>query len=84
MLTAVLWFAALGIYGQGAAIMGNLGPVIGWTMFLALSLVVSNAWGLGGGEWRNAPRPLKILLAGDAVLIISWIILGYANSLITI
>ncbi len=84
LITSVLWFAALGIYGQGAAIMGNLGPVIGWTMFLALSLVVSNAWGLGGGEWKNVPRPLRVLLLGDIVLIISWIILGYANSLITI
>ena len=84
LITAVLWFAALGIYGQGAAIMGDLGPVIGWTMFLALSLVISNAWGLGGGEWKNVSRPLRVLLLGDAVLIIAWIILGYANSIITL
>ena len=26
----LFWFGALGIYGQGATLMGDLGPVIGW------------------------------------------------------
>ncbi|MFZ5518583.1 MAG: L-rhamnose/proton symporter RhaT [Candidatus Zhuqueibacterota bacterium] len=79
--TAVLFFAALASYGQGAALMGKLGPVLGWTMFIALALVISNAWGISGGEWKNVPRPFRILMAGNAILIISWMILGYANSL---
>lgn len=81
LLTSLLWFAALGVYGQGAAIMGNLGPVIGWSMFLALSLVISSLWGLKDGEWKGMTAPLRVLLIGDGVLLISWIILGYANSI---
>jgi L-rhamnose-H+ transport protein len=81
MLTAVFWFAALALYGQGAALMGDLGPVVAWTMFLAISLVVSGAWGIGTGEWRGMPKALRILLIGDAVLLVSWGVLGYANSL---
>ena len=34
ILTGLFWFAALGVYGQGAALMGSLGPVIGWPMLL--------------------------------------------------
>lgn len=81
LVTALLWFAALGVYGQGAAIMGKLGPVIGWSMFLGLSLVVSSLWGLKDGEWKGVPVPLRMLLVGDGILLVSWIILGYANSI---
>ncbi len=81
LITAVLWFAALGTYGQGAAIMGELGPVIAWTMFLALALVISSFWGLKTGEWKGMTQPLNVLLIGDLVLIVSWCLLGYANYL---
>lgn len=81
LLTAVLWFAALGLYGQGAAIMGELGPVIGWTMFLALALIVSTVWGISSGEWKGMKKSKVILLIGDALLILSWIILSLTNSM---
>jgi len=80
--TATLFFAALGLYGQGAAVMGELGPVIGWPMFLGLALIISSIWGIVSGEWKGARKPLRLMLTGDAVLIGAWIILGYANSLI--
>lgn len=82
LLTAVLWFAALGLYGQGAAMMGEMGPVAGWAMFSAISLVVSNLWGIRSGEWLGVKKPMKVLIAGDVILLLSWIIMGYANSLI--
>jgi L-rhamnose-H+ transport protein len=61
--------------------MGNLGPVIGWVMFMALALIVSNLWGLKTGEWKNLRKPKQYLLIGNAILIISWIILGFANAI---
>ncbi|UXX77821.1 rhamnose/proton symporter RhaT [Reichenbachiella carrageenanivorans] len=79
ILAGVFWFAALGVYGQGAALMGSLGPVIGWPILLGLALVISNIWAYRGGEWQNAQKPFKILLAGLIVLIIAICILGYAN-----
>lgn len=79
ILSGVFWFAALGVYGQGAALMGNLGPVIGWPILLGLALIISNIWGYRSGEWKNAEKPFKILLAGLAVLIVAICVLGYAN-----
>jgi L-rhamnose-H+ transport protein len=80
VLTGVLWFAALGVYGQGAALMGSLGPIIGWPMLLALALIVSNALALRGGEWKGATGPFRVMLAGVGVLMVACCLLGYANS----
>lgn len=80
--TGVLWFAALGVYGQGAALMGSMGPVIGWPMLLGLALIVSNIWAVRGGEWKGSPGPFRLMLLGVAVLIVACGILGYSNSLL--
>jgi L-rhamnose-H+ transport protein len=81
LVTAILWFAAIGIYGQGAAVMGELGPIAGWIMFMSLALIVSNVWGLRTGEWKGMKVPLQYLYAGNLILILSFIILGLANVL---
>ena len=74
------WFAALGVYGQGAALLGEIGPVIGWPILLGLSLIISNYWAYRAGEWKNASKPFNKLLLGLLVLIISAVILGLGNS----
>ncbi len=79
ILSGVFWFAALGVYGQGAALMGKMGPVIGWPILLGLALIISNIWAYRSGEWKNAKKPFNVLLIGLAILIIAICILGYAN-----
>ncbi|SHJ11169.1 L-rhamnose/proton symporter RhaT [Pseudozobellia thermophila] len=79
VLSGVFWFAALGVYGQGAALMGDMGPVIGWPILLGLALIISNIWAYRSGEWKNAKAPFKLLLFGLAILIIAVCILGYSN-----
>ena len=74
------WFAALGVYGQGAALLGEIGPVIGWPILLGLSLIISNYWAYNSGEWDNAQKPFNKLLIGLLVLIISAVVLGLGNS----
>lgn len=80
ILASIFWFGALGVYGQGAALIGPIGGVIGWPMLLGLSLIVSNFWAHRAGEWKGAQKPFKLLLVGLLVLIISSVILGYSNS----
>lgn len=77
--SALLWFGSLGIYGQGAALMGPIGPVIGWPILLGLSLIASNALGFFTGEWKNAAGPFRLMLGGLVVLIVACAIIGYAN-----
>ena len=80
LIAGFCWFAALGVYGQGAALLGEIGPVIGWPILLGLSLIISNYWAYNAGEWDNAQKPFKKLLIGLFVLIISAVVLGLGNS----
>lgn len=80
IVAGLCWFAALGIYGQGSALMGELGPIIGWPMLLGLSLIISNIWAYSSGEWKNAKGPFRILMAGLAILILASFVLGYSNT----
>lgn len=81
VLAGLFWFGALGVYGQGAALMGEMGPVIGWPMLLGLALVISNVWAARAGEWKGAAGPFRLMLLGVGVLIGACAILGYANGL---
>jgi len=80
LIAGFCWFAALGVYGQGAALLGEIGPVIGWPILLGLSLIISNYWAYNAGEWDNAKKPFNKLLIGLFVLIISAVVLGLGNS----
>ncbi|GGG05512.1 sugar:proton symporter [Paenibacillus albidus] len=81
LLTAAVWFLALGFYAKATALLGPLGSVVGWLAFNGLSLIISNAWGLKDGEWRGFALPKKLLLWGNVILILSWVVVGVANSL---
>ncbi len=81
ILTGIFWFAALGVYGQGASLMGVLGPVIGWPMLLGFALIISNIWAYRSGEWNGAAAPFRLMLTGLAVLIVACMVLGFSNSL---
>lgn len=75
----LLWFGALGIYGQGATLMGEMGPIIGWPILLGVSLIISNIWAYMNREWVGAPRPFGWLLTGLFILIMATVLLGYSN-----
>ncbi len=81
IVAGLLWFAALGVYGQGATLMGDMGPVIGWPILLGVSLVISNIWAYLNKEWKGAGQAFVWLLAGLFVLIVATVILGYANGI---
>jgi L-rhamnose-H+ transport protein len=81
VLSALLWFGSLGIYGIGAAKMGELGAVLGWPTLVGLSLIFSNYWAIRSGEWKGAKKPLKILFLGIGILIAATLIMTYANTM---
>ena len=82
ILASIFWFGALGIYGQGAALIGPIGGVIGWPMLLGLSLIVSTIWAYRAGEWKGAKKPFNLLLVGLVVLIGASVLLGYSNTVV--
>ena len=62
IISGLLWFAALGTYGQGVALMGEIGTMICWPMMLGLSLIVSNIAAWFAGEWKDMKKPFQVLL----------------------
>lgn len=81
LVTALVWYLALGFYAKATALLGPLGSVVGWLALNGLSLIISNAWGLKDGEWKGFAAPKRLLLWGNVVLILSWIVVGIANSM---
>jgi L-rhamnose-H+ transport protein len=81
-LMALMWIGSFYLYGIGAAKLGKWGVVVGWPLFISLSIGVGNLWGLWRGEWKAAPASArKLLNLGLFVLLIAVIVIAVSNSL---
>jgi L-rhamnose-H+ transport protein len=78
----LLWYFGVVLYGGGAGIMGELGTVAGWPIFMATMIVFSTIWGFAMGEWKGSSSEAKwYMLAGLIVLIVASGISGVANQM---
>ena len=81
-LMGALWFASIVGYGAAAARMADLGPVLGWPLFMSAIILTSNVWGLALGEWKGASRSsLFTMLAGLGGLILGFCTLAWSSRL---
>ena len=79
-IMAFFWFGSTVMYGVGATKLGELGPVLGWPLFMSLIVITATVWGVATGEWKPAGKqPLRILGSGVAVLIVAIFVLGYSS-----
>ncbi|MDR1724252.1 MAG: hypothetical protein LBR84_10005 [Tannerella sp.] len=82
LLMAVLWIGSFYLYGFSSYNLGDLGKIVGWPLFISISIVVGNLWGLWKGEWRNSSKRARTMLnIGLVVLIIALIIFCISNIL---
>lgn len=80
-LMAILWIGSFYLYGMGIAKLGRWGVIVGWPLFISLSIVVGNLWGIWRGEWKNAPVKARSLLnMGILILCIAVVIIAISNS----
>jgi len=80
-LMALMWIGSFYLYGAGAARLGRWGVVVGWPLFISLSIIVGNLWGLWLGEWRGAPAAARRRLnLGLLILIVAVITVALSNS----
>ncbi len=78
----VLWMAGVSVYGAGASALGDLGPIIGWPLFMSMVIITGNIWGFATGEWKQGPRAaLRVNLAGVALLIVAIIVISVGGTL---
>lgn len=73
----LLWFGSSVLYGIATVFLGDLGPVVGWPLFMSLIVIVASILGLWTGEWHDAgeraPRMqgLAVLVLVAAVVVLS-------------
>jgi L-rhamnose-H+ transport protein len=80
-LMGVLCFGSFIVYGAGANALGPLGAVVGWPLFMSMSLVTSNTLGWLSGEWKGAPaRATGYAVASVAVLILAITVIALGGS----
>jgi L-rhamnose-H+ transport protein len=78
-LMGVLWMSSVAIYGAASAAMAEMGPVLGWPLFMSAIIIVSNAWGFATGEWSGVyRRTLATVSAGMLLLIIGFCTLAWS------
>ena len=65
----VLWFGSSILYGIATVFLGDLGPVVGWPLFMSLIVIVATLLGIWTGEWRGATKN-AFRVQGLAVLIL--------------
>ncbi len=69
-LMGAFWFGSIVAYSLAAVKLGELGPAIGWPLFMSAVVIVSMFNGLVTGEWsRGGPRPIRIMSGGIACLV---------------
>jgi L-rhamnose-H+ transport protein len=76
----VLFTAGFVLYGQGATLLGVLGPVVGWPVFQATTIMVSSIAGAVCGEWRGGGKQFVYLnLIGLMILVSAIVVLSLGN-----
>jgi L-rhamnose-H+ transport protein len=68
----LLWFGGTLMYGSGASVLGRLGGIIGWPVFMVMDIIVGFFWGMITGEWKDAGRrALTYCWAGIGILFLA-------------
>jgi L-rhamnose-H+ transport protein len=77
-IMAVCWFGSTVMYGVSKNI---LGTVVAWPAFMSLIVITAMVLGVLTGEWKGSGRkPLQVMFAGLAVLVLSIVVLSLATS----
>jgi len=72
LLMAVLWFGSSILYGLATVLLGSLGTVLGWPLFMSLIVISASGVGLLTGEWkRSGGAPILLQCGGVGLLIIA-------------
>lgn len=76
------WFGSLTLYSKASLLIGDLGPVVAWPLFMALIILTSNFWGWRHQEWAGCrPTVKRNALLSVGMLVIAVAILAYSAGL---
>ena len=82
LLIGVMYSGSVVLWGISISedMLGQLGPSVGWALFIGMVVVSSNIGGFLTGEWKKAgARATGIMLAGLALMILAMVLIAYGN-----
>ena len=78
----LFWFGSTVIYGGVSARLAEMGPILGWPLFMSSIIITSNVWGFVTGEWKAAGnKALTTMLLGILGLILGFVTLAISGRL---
>ncbi len=79
-IMGLFWYGALICYSKAAALIGSLGPLVGWPLFMVLVILSSSFWGWRSGEWDGASvRVKRTIWLGIIFLVLAIVVLAYSS-----
>ncbi|PYV09227.1 MAG: hypothetical protein DMG23_11415 [Acidobacteria bacterium] len=80
-LMGVIWFSGIAVYGMGGALLGALGGIVGWPIFMAMVILTGYLMGVVSGEWKGASRrSYSYSWLGVAILLVAIYIVSLGNA----
>jgi L-rhamnose-H+ transport protein len=83
-LAGIIWYLQFMFYGMGRTRMGGY-DFASWSVLMAMIIIISNIWGLVFLEWKGcSKRTIRIMISGIIVVVLSIILIGAGNYLVSI
>jgi L-rhamnose-H+ transport protein len=76
---SIMWIASFYLYGFGVSQLGPTGTIFAWPLFICVSILIGNFWGLQQGEWRTASSASRRLLYLAILFLLASVVLLAAN-----
>ena len=68
-----MFIGGTALYGSGAGRLGTFGPVLGWPIYMSMSILAGVFWGYLAQEWKSAPRRAFAWLASGIFVQVGFI-----------
>ena len=82
IIMGLFWFGSLIFYSKASQIIGDLGPVIGWPLFMIFIILTSNFWGYWTGEWKGVSKLAgRVMICGVGFLVLAVVVIAIGTSL---
>jgi L-rhamnose-H+ transport protein len=80
LIMGLCWYGSLVFYSKATQMIGSVGPVVGWPLFMVMIILTSNFWGWRYKEWQGCSSKVKhTLWLGLAFMVFAIIVLGYSS-----
>jgi L-rhamnose-H+ transport protein len=81
IVMGLFWYGSLIFYSKASQLIGELGPVVGWPLFMIFIILTTNFWGYITKEWEGTSRKTgRVMISGIACLVIAVVILAIGNT----